>query len=263
MQSRHLNRFQYFREQANTSKNYYVSYIRHFFTLTADTRVLEIGCGEGGNLLPFAKLGCTVTGIDIDHERTEQAVLFFQQTGQDGRFLCHDFMTFPSPKKADERFDIIIVHDVMEHIPPSEKQRFLMHIHCFLRQGGVVFVGFPAWQNPFGGHQQISVGFASKLPYIHLYPNCVYRRLLYYSGATPEQIDELLRIKQARLTIEKFERLAKMTGFTIADRILWLINPHYQQKFHLSPRRLGMPWAALPYLRNYLTTSAFYILKDQ
>jgi len=82
--------------------------------LTPDTRVLEIGCGEGGNLLPFAEKGCNIE----------------------------------SPYKKD----------------------FMLYIKHFLKQGGIVFFSFPAWHNPFGGHQQIAVGFGSKLPFIHLLP---------------------------------------------------------------------------------------------
>ena len=81
MQQRHHNRLQYFQEQSNTSRDFYVSYVSRFISVTADTKVLEIGCGEGGNLLPFASLGCSVTGIDIDSVRIQQAVQFFQLAG--------------------------------------------------------------------------------------------------------------------------------------------------------------------------------------
>ena len=56
MQQRHLDRWQYFNELANTSRKYYIDYLKSFLPITSDTKVLEIGCGEGGNLLPFAEL---------------------------------------------------------------------------------------------------------------------------------------------------------------------------------------------------------------
>ena len=263
MQSPHHDRFQYFREQSNTSNDYYISYVRPFVAIDSHTTVLEIGCGEGGNLLPFACLGCKVTGIDKDPERIRQAIMFFRESGKEGQFILSDFMSYPCPKMVSERFDVILVHDVIEHIQPSEKYSFLMHIHGFLKRDGIVFFGFPAWHNPFGGHQQISVGFASRLPFIHLLPNCIYKGLLYRSGASREQIDELMLIKQARMTIEQFDKLAMSTGYRIADRTLWLVNPHYKQKFNLSARRLWPLLSSLPYIRNYFTTSAFYILSDK
>lgn len=260
MQQRHHNRLQYFQEQSNTSRDFYVSYVSRFISVTDDTRVLEIGCGEGGNLLPFARLGCSVTGIDIDSKRIQQAVQFFQLSGQKGRFLCHDFLTSPLPSSSEERYDLILVHDVIEHIAPQAKLAFLLHIQGFLRCGGIAFFGFPAWHNPFGGHQQISAGLASKLPFIHLLPNPLYKWMLQSSGTSLVLIKELMDIKRARMTIERFEGLSASAGFTVIDRVLWFINPHYKQKFNLRARKLWPFIANLSYVRNYFTTSAFYVI---
>ncbi len=260
MQQRHHNRLQYFQEQSNTSRDFYLSYVSRFLSITTDTKVLEIGCGEGGNLLPFASLGCSVTGIDIVSGRIQQAVQFFQSSGQTGRFLCQDFLTSPLPNSQEECFDLIIVHDVIEHIAPQVKLPFLQHIHGFLRSGGVVFFAFPAWHNPFGGHQQISAGLASKLPFIHLLPNPIYQWMLKSSGTSSQLIEELMDIKRARMTIERFEELSVSAGFVVTDRLLWFINPHYKQKFNLRARKLWPFIAKLPYVRNYFTTSAFYVI---
>ena len=84
MQERHLNRMQYFREQANTSRDFYVGYVNRFSHVNPGSRVLEIGCGEGGNLLPFAESGCKVTGVDIDSHRIQQSQYFFELSGASG-----------------------------------------------------------------------------------------------------------------------------------------------------------------------------------
>ncbi len=65
MQKRHTDRKMYFRDLEITSKEFYISYLSDFTELTPKSRILEVGCGEGGNLVPFAQLGCRVTGIDI------------------------------------------------------------------------------------------------------------------------------------------------------------------------------------------------------
>ena len=64
MQERHTNRERYFEEQAHTTRNYYIPYIKKNIG-NLQNKVLEVGCGEGGNLLPFAELGCDTIGIDI------------------------------------------------------------------------------------------------------------------------------------------------------------------------------------------------------
>lgn len=250
-------------ELANTSREFFLDYLRSQTAVLPGSRVLEIGCGEGGNLLPFARQGCRVTGIDICSTRIREAQAFFDECHQQATFFCQDFMQVQAPETESERYDIILVHDVVEHIEPPYKQQFMQHIASFLRRDGVVFFGFPAWQNPFGGHQQISVGLASKLPFIHLLPRSLYRWLLKSSGAAESTIAELMSIRASRMTIEHFERLAAQTDYKVCRRTLWLVNPHYQQKFHLKPRRLYRVFAAIPHLRNVYTTSAWYLLRQR
>lgn len=261
MQQRHQDRYKYFHELANTARKYYIDYLRRYTTITPVSRILEIGCGEGGNLLPFAQLGCYVMGIDISTTRINQANEFFKNEKQEATFVCQNFIDIVAPQSTDEQFDIILIHDVIEHIEPQYKQAFITHIKHFIKPNGVIFFGFPAWQNPFGGHQQITRGFASKLPFIHLLPNPLYRGLLKLSNISQNAIDELMSIKRSKMPVEKFERLANDCGYNIVNRSLWFINPHYRQKFGLKPRRMWK-WASLiPYFRNFYTTSAFYILK--
>ncbi len=50
MQKRHTDGRLYFNELANTSRNYYLDYVQKYIELKPETRILEIGCGEGGNL---------------------------------------------------------------------------------------------------------------------------------------------------------------------------------------------------------------------
>ena len=263
MQQRHFNRRQYFIELANTSRDFYLDMLRPFVRIEKGTKILEIGCGEGGNLLPFVQAGCQVTGIDISNKRIEQARQYFESYKAKGTFLCCDFLKTEKPQNENERYDVILMHDVIEHIEPPFKEEFISHIRHFLKKNGIVFIGFPAWQMPFGGHQQISKGVVSKLPYVHLLPNPVYRMLIKISGNSTGCVKELMSIKRSKVTIEGFERLARNTGYDITKRTLWFINPHYKQKFHLKPLVLCPVLAHLPYIRNFYTTSAFYLLRTE
>ena len=65
MQERQKDRTRYFRELAETSERYFMPYIGRFRPIEPGLRVLEIGCGDGGNLLPFARHGCRVLGVDM------------------------------------------------------------------------------------------------------------------------------------------------------------------------------------------------------
>lgn len=260
MQKRHTDRERYFRESALTASHYYIPYIKQFHNLADGCRVLEIGCGEGGNLKPFAEIGCEVTGIDLAHSRTEQARQYFEKTGLKGNFVCCDFSTYPPPPHEENKFDIIILHDVIEHIP--DKYTFLSHIGKFMQTNGILFVAFPAWQMPFGGHQQICHHkLWSRCPFLHLLPTTLYKFVLERIADEEEAIvKELLYIKSCKCPIELFEKIIGKINFRVVNRQLWFINPHYLQKFGLKPRRLYPLISKLPHIRNYFSTSCFYIL---
>ena len=88
-----------------------------------------------------------------------------------------------------------------------------------------------------------------------------YERLLRRSGEPDYTIQDLLSIKRSAMTAERFEKLCATTGLAIVNRTLWLINPHYQTKFGLTPRRLRLGLDHIPGLRNYLATSCFYLTR--
>lgn len=256
MQERHNNRKLYFHELAETCTNYFIPYINRWHEVKAGMRVMEIGCGEGGNLLPFARLGCNVTGVDIASCRIEEARRFFTAEQARGKFIAQDIFKLQEP---GQQYDIIICHDVLEHI--GNKGLLLRRIAGFLSQGGIIFMSFPAWQMPFGGHQQICRNrILSHLPFIHLLPEVMYRGLIRLAGEDEACLGELLSIRRTRITVEAFERLAKREGLTVRDRTLYLVNPHYKVKFGLKPCKLKRPVSGIPNLRDFLCSSCFYIL---
>lgn len=255
MQERHINRESYFEEQARTTKKYYIPYIREHIGTVPD-KILEVGCGEGGNLLPFAEMGYDVYGVDIAVSRIEQARLFFLKRRQRGTFLSANIFQL---ENFHHLFSLIIVHDVIEHI--DDKTQFLSDLRKFLTPGGMIFIVFPAWQMPFGGHQQIARGkIVAHLPFIHLLPTPLYKLVLNVFGEKEDTIKELLRIKETRCFIEQFLRIIHQTNYTIINQQLYFINPHYETKFGLTPRKLNERVAHIPYLRNFVSTSCFYIL---
>lgn len=255
--SRYTDRERYFNELAQTSETYFTDYILRFKGLGAGTRVLEIGCGEGGNLVPFAKAGCSVCGLDLAGGKIANADWFFQAQGLSGVFLCADFLTATELKGG---FDLILIHDVIEHIEPEYKSLFFRRAKDLLSSDGIVFWGFPAWQMPFGGHQQICRSkVCSKLPFMHLLPAGIYKRYLQLFGESEACINELMSIKKSKMTIESFERLCAAEGYDVLDRKLWFINPHYQVKFNLKPRVLWGWLGNIPWLRNFFTTGCFFI----
>lgn len=260
MTNRYNNRRQYFDELARTSKEYLSEYIRSYKDLSSGSLVLEIGCGEGGNLVPFAeKNGGKVLGIDISAGKIDNARKFFADCGLEGTFICSDFLKMDLTAYI-AKYDLIIMHDVIEHIEPEHKATFLNQAKMLLKRDGVMMIAFPAWAMPFGGHQQICRHPLCRLPFIHLLPRSLYQKYLDIMGESEGCINELMSIRRSGMIIENFEGLCAKTDCRIIDRTLWLINPHYKAKFGLTPRRLSKIFVKSKWLRNHMSTSCFYIL---
>lgn len=260
MQDRHQDRKKYFDEQGITTKKYVIPYINRFMAVNADTRVLEIGCGEGGNLTPFVELGCEVCGIDLNTGQIALAREYFGQLGHSNRatFIAEDI--YKIPDQDVKQYDLIMMRDVIEHIHDQDK--FMGYVKKFLRPGGLLFIGFPPWMMPFGGHQQICHNkWLSKLPWYHLLPMPIYKWVLRSFGEEARTIEELVEIKETGITIERLRSIAHKHEWEILNETLYLINPNYEIKFGLQPRRQFGPIAAMPWLRNFMTTCGYYIFQ--
>lgn len=257
MQLRQTNRQQYFNELAHSSEKYYLPYIQEYKKIQPSMRVLEIGCGDGGNLVPFARRGCSVMGVDLAASRIKVAQECFAQLELEGEFMAANIFEV---KELERKFDLIICHDVLEHIP--DKAQFIDNLQKYVKPGGIVFMSFPAWQMPFGGHQQICHSrLMSHLPWVHLLPRPIYRAMLHMAGESDGIVTELMHIKSTRCPIELFQALIRKSGMQVLDRRFYFINPHYEVKFHLKPRRLNPVIGNIKWVRNFFTTSCFYILK--
>lgn len=258
MQERHSDRERYFDEQARTTEKHYIPYIRGHFR-EVPREVLEVGCGEGGNLFPFARSGCKVTGVDAAAGRVAEARSFFAERGAEGTFIASDIFKLT---ELEHKFSLILAHDVVEHI--ADKAGFLKRLKRFLAPGGMVFIAFPAWQMPFGGHQQIARSkIVSHFPFLHLLPSSLYKGVLSAAGEDGQTVRELLNIKRTRCPIEKFQAALYATGYRVVDRQLYFINPHYETKFGLKPLKLHGSLSALPYVRNFFSTSCFYLVQPE
>ena len=260
MQARHQNRYQYFKEQGLTTEKHVLPYIEAVKPVTADSDILEIGCGEGGNMRPFLDRGCRVVGIDINGSRLKLAATFFEDHPHRDKLSLVFKNIYDSTPEELGKFDVIFLRDVIEHIP--DQLKFLSFVKGFLKEDGVVFFGFPPWQMPFGGHQQVLQSkVLSKLPYTHLLPNPMYVGLMKLFGIPKESIRSRLEIKETGISIERMNKILSAEKYEILKRDLFLINPNYEVKFGLKKRMQISLVAGIPHFRNYLTTCAYYLVR--
>ena len=258
MQERHINREKYFEEQNITTSKYVVPFISEVKPFIPGDDVLEVGCGEGGNLMPFLDLGCNCVGVDIACNKIENGRSYFgsHKNYKNLNLLCQDIFTW----ETDKKFDVIFLRDVLEHLPARDK--FLEKVRTLLKPNGIVFLGFPPWQNPFGGHQQICENKKlSKAAFIHLLPKSIYKWILFKGGESDAKVKSLMEIWDTRISIGHFKRLVKKANFKIDKKTLYLINPNYETKFGLKPRKQLLGF--VPYLRNFIVTTCYYVISPK
>ena len=259
MQQRHKDRKQYFDEQVYTTEKYVIPFVNEFMPITKDMSILEIGCGEGGNMKPFLDMGCKVVGIDLNEGQIENAKVYFAEhpNANNLQLILRDIYKM-KPNELGE-FDLIIMRDVIEHIPNQEK--FMGYVKQFLKPTGKFFLGFPPWYMPFGGHQQImNHKYFSKLPYYHLLPMPLYKGVLSLLEKSEKIRTELVEIKETGISIERFRRIVKAEHYTIDKEVMYLFNPNYEIKFGLNPKEQFGLIKALPFFRNFLTTCCYYLI---
>jgi len=243
------------------TEDHILPFIGGHVDLSKELHVLEIGSGEAGVLSAFTAQNHKCVGIELSPERVKRAEALMSDEVAKGQiqFIAEDIYDI-NPDRFDRKFDVIILKDVIEHI--HNQGKFMERVGEFLANDGVIFFGFPPWYMPYGGHQQVAKSkLGSKLPYYHILPTFIYKAILKLMGETPEMIDGLIEIKETGISIERFVRVTKNAGLRIASSRFYLFNPIYEHKFGLKPRIQFGVINALPFVRNFLTTCAYYIVK--
>lgn len=260
MQKRHINRQQYFEEQSYTTQKYVIPYIETIRPIHKDMKVLEIGCGEGGNIKPFLDLGCKVIGVDMNSKHLQLAEYFYLDHPLKENLTLINSDIYEVKDKLDG-FDIILLRDVLEHI--HNQERFMNYVKTFLKDDGLFLIAYPPWQSPFGGHQQILKSkVLSHLPYFHVFPKPLLKLILKIFGET-KSIPGMLEIAETGISIERLKKIIIKEHYTVLKQTYWFINPNYEIKFNLKPRKQLNFFSSIPYIRDFVITAHYLILSKK
>jgi SAM-dependent methyltransferase len=108
---------------------------------TGALRILDYGCGTGGNTTSYGRFG-SVTGVEPD----PHAIRLAQKRG--GAFYCRaNGLRLPFRNGA---FDVVIASDVLEHI--EDDSAALAEMARVLKPGGSMIISVPAHQWLFSYH---------------------------------------------------------------------------------------------------------------
>jgi SAM-dependent methyltransferase len=131
--------------------------------------ILEVGCGNGGNLALLAAYG-RVFAVELDDAARARAVqrgLARVETGQ-----LPGALPFPG-----QRFDLIAALDVLEHVEDDEAS--LRALRERLKPGGLALLTVPAYQWMWGANDRVS-------HHLRRYSGDGLRSLLARSGFAPD-----------------------------------------------------------------------------
>ena len=204
-------------------------------------RVLELGCGDGANLLPMAYglPGSRFVGIDLAASAIARGQERVRALGlRNIEFACADLCDL-GPELGE--FDYIVAHGVYSWVPDVVRDRLLALCGAALAQDGVAFVSYNALP---GGHLRTIV-----------------REMMLYDGralAAPDQ-----RIARARellttlgeayeggsghraLVAEEIERTGSQTDAALLHDSLAAINrPVYFHEFAAHAATCGLQYLA-------------------
>lgn len=106
------------------------------------SRVLELGCAQGGNLIPMAARypAGEFIGIDLSRKQIDDGQAFIARAGlQNIRLIQGDIASLP---EALGEFDYIIAHGVYSWVPESVRGALLTACRRMLKPRGIAYVSF-------------------------------------------------------------------------------------------------------------------------
>jgi len=114
--------------------------------LPPDCKILEVGCGTGGNLEMLSRFGA-VSALELDDTAREIA-----ENKTSNRFdiragHCPDEIPF-----ENQKFDLICMFDVLEHIDQDTES--LIALKNILSKNGRILLTVPAYQWLYGVHDE-------------------------------------------------------------------------------------------------------------
>ncbi|MEW5925508.1 MAG: methyltransferase domain-containing protein [Candidatus Zixiibacteriota bacterium] len=100
-------------------------------------RMIDLGCGAGNYSVWFAQQGFDVTGVDISKNAIALATGLAASKGAKCKFIATDLLGDLS--EFHSSFDFAFDWEVLHHIAPENRSRYLENVHGLLRSDGIYF----------------------------------------------------------------------------------------------------------------------------
>lgn len=239
-------------------RDFIVNYLNTNGYLIKGLDICEIGAAEGGVAQSLVLAGANFAlCTDILPHRLEIGKEMAQKAHLNMQYTTHDIIYDSVLPEWEEKFDVVILRDVIEHLDSAETA--IKQIKKIIKPGGVLYITFPPYSSPYGGHQQILGGkFLTRLPYIHLIPKKLFLKLI--KGLIPDGINEVTRLSKIRLSSQEIINVAKSCNYDIIGEDYFLLRPVFKAKYNL-PTIKTTKISFLPGFRGLFALEASFLLK--
>ena len=118
--------------------------------IALSSNILELGCGAGNYIIHLSKMGYQATGVDF----SEAAIQIAQETANSNNLNCSFIVAdvVEDLSMTNNTFDFIYDWELLHHIFPGQRYRFLQNVHKLLKPGGFYLSAcFSEENDQFGG----------------------------------------------------------------------------------------------------------------
>ena len=246
----------YFEYQFKLAEQYYIPLLKKLKINLNNKKIVDVGCGNGGFISAFSKYSTNLYGIEIkdfdwDVEIKNKVL-----------FLTGDLTEMTKSKTAlvGSNVKLIILRDVIEHIPYNKKLFFLKKVLEFANSKTKLLITFPPFYSPFGLHQQVFCNSILKyVPYLSLFPKPLLKLILLIFRESKDTLEQLLEIKDCQMTIKSFIKLYKKLGLKKTRSDFFTVRPSHTLRYGFKIRQSCL--GDIPILRELFVTGTSFILE--
>lgn len=218
-------------EQIKFTEEYLIPHFQKYITNFNKLRILEVGCAEGGFIKALADIGIQAIGIELEEGRVQTAL----KKVPDLNIAQGDITDPLLSEKLGKKFDLIVMRDVIEHVP--NKEAAFKNLNKLVKESGFLFISFPPRFSAFAGHQQNGKTYLRFFPYLHLLPISIIRLLGRLLKERPALIENVIENYQVGLSIRKFDKLYTTYKFEKIKNDFFLFRPIFKIRFGLPTLR--------------------------
>lgn len=245
----------YWTYQYCLARDYYIPMLEEWGFSFVGKRILDVGCGDGGFVSAVADAGAECVGVEI-------APFNVWSEHPQVKFIVADITKSETLETLGNTFDMVVLRDVIEHIPRQQKQEFITSLKNYLKPDGRLFMTFPPYYSPFGLHQQTipKSKLLRKIPYLSWLPQPLILSLMTLFKEDQRVKDKITNeIIASRMPLGYARRLFKRLGLSIRNERFFITRPSHEIRYGWKTRLAKFD--RIPILNEILILGTAFLFK--